>query len=74
MNTEGAALRCEVWSISPAALGTFLAALPAPMSLGAVTLTDGRTVVGFGCDPSAAEGAEDITHHGGWLAYRESLT
>lgn len=73
VNTGGAALRCEVWSISPAGLGTFLAALPAPMSLGAVTLTDGRTVVGFGCDPAAAEGAEDITHHGGWLAYRDSL-
>ncbi len=74
VNSAGAALRCEVWSISPAGLGTFLAALPAPMSLGAVTLADGRTVVGFGCDPAATEGAEDITHHGGWIAYRESLT
>ncbi|WP_017587744.1 allophanate hydrolase [Nocardiopsis ganjiahuensis] len=73
VNSGGAALRCEVWSISPAGLGTFLAALPAPMSLGAVTLADGRTVVGFGCDPAAAEGAEDITRHGGWIAYRESL-
>lgn len=73
VNSGGSALRCEVWSISPAGLGTFLAALPAPMSLGAVTLADGRTVVGFGCDPAAAEGAEDISHHGGWLAYRESL-
>ncbi|MEE2039568.1 allophanate hydrolase [Nocardiopsis sp. CT-R113] len=69
----GASVRCEVWRISPAGLGTFLAALPSPMSLGAVTLADGRTVVGFGCDPAAAEGAEDISHHGGWLAYRRSL-
>ncbi|GHC71959.1 amidase [Nocardiopsis terrae] len=73
VNGGGSALRCEVWSISPAGLGTFLAALPAPMSLGAVTLADGRTVVGFGCEPAAAEGAEDITRHGGWPAYRESL-
>ncbi|GAB3718076.1 allophanate hydrolase [Nocardiopsis oceani] len=73
VNNGGSALRCEVWSISPSGLGTFLSALPSPMSLGAVTLADGRTVVGFGCDPAAAEGAEDISHHGGWLAYRESL-
>ncbi|GAB3737665.1 allophanate hydrolase [Nocardiopsis nanhaiensis] len=74
VNSGGSTLRCEVWSISPAGLGTFLAQLPAPMSLGAVTLADGRAVVGFGCDPAATEGAEDITFHGGWIAYRESLT
>ncbi|MBR8743873.1 allophanate hydrolase [Nocardiopsis sp. MG754419] len=70
---DGAAIRCEVWLISRAGLGAFLAGLPAPMSLGAVTLADGRTVVGFGCDAAAVEGAQDITGHGGWLAYRKSL-
>ncbi|WP_017542701.1 allophanate hydrolase [Nocardiopsis prasina] len=73
VDSGGSALRCEVWEISPAGLGAFLAALPAPMTLGAVTLADGRTVVGFGCEPAAAVGGEDITHHGGWLAYLESL-
>ncbi|MCY9787043.1 allophanate hydrolase [Nocardiopsis sp. EMB25] len=73
VSESGVAVRCEVWRISPAGLGAFLAALPAPMTLGSVTLADGRSVVGFGCDPSAVEGAEDISHHGGWLAYRESL-
>ncbi|GAB2481714.1 allophanate hydrolase [Nocardiopsis aegyptia] len=68
----GGALRCEVWRISRAALGTFLVHLPAPMMLGSVTLADGRRVVGFGCEASAAEDAEDITGHGGWLAYLES--
>jgi allophanate hydrolase len=68
----GRALRCEVWAISRAELGTFLVHLPAPMALGSVTLADGRRVVGFGCDASAAEGAEDITGYGGWLAYLES--
>ncbi|MDE3724871.1 allophanate hydrolase [Nocardiopsis sp. N85] len=70
VESDGTALACEVWRLSPAALGAFLAALPAPMSLGAVTLADGRTVVGFGCEAVAAEGAEDISAHGGWLAYR----
>ncbi|GAA0975662.1 allophanate hydrolase [Nocardiopsis tropica] len=69
----GASVRCEVWRISPAGLGAFLTGLPAPMSLGSVTLADGREVVGFGCDPAAAEGAEDISRHGGWLAYLETL-
>lgn len=65
----GRRLACEVWRLSPAALGSFLAELPAPMSLGAVTLADGSTAVGFGCEASAAEGARDITDHGGWVAY-----
>ncbi|MGW9346499.1 allophanate hydrolase [Nocardiopsis flavescens] len=69
----GAALACEVWKLSPAALGAFLAALPAPMSLGAVTLADGRTVVGFGCEEAATEGARDITGYGGWRAYLEAV-
>ncbi|MFL1430401.1 MULTISPECIES: allophanate hydrolase [unclassified Nocardiopsis] len=68
----GTALACEVWKLSPAALGAFLAALPAPMSLGAVTLADGRTVIGFGCEAAAAEGARDISGYGGWLAYLEA--
>ncbi|MFV2195175.1 allophanate hydrolase [Nocardiopsis sp. LOL_012] len=68
----GAAIRCEVWRISPAGLGAFLAALPAPMALGSVTLADGSSVVGFGCEAAAVAGAEDITGHGGWLAYLAS--
>jgi hypothetical protein len=34
-----------------------------------VALADGRTVVGFGCEPLAVLGAPDITHHGSWPAY-----
>jgi len=66
---DGAALRGERWTLSPSALGRFLAGLPAPMTLGAIELADGTTAVGFQCDPVAAAGAPDITGHGGWLAY-----
>jgi allophanate hydrolase len=59
----------ELWALGTAALGTFLAALPAPMTLGPVTLADGRAVVGFGCEPLAVVGAPDITHHRSWPAY-----
>jgi allophanate hydrolase len=67
---DGASLPGEIWALSAAALGTFLAAIPQPMALGEVELDDGRTVVGFLCEPIALEGAEDITAHGGWRAYR----
>ena len=44
--------------LSPAALGTFLAAIPQPMALGEVELDDDSTVVGFLCEPLALDGAE----------------
>jgi allophanate hydrolase len=65
----GEAVEGELWALPPAALGTFLGALPSPMVLGPVALADGRTVVGFGCEPLAVVGAPDITHHRSWAAY-----
>ncbi|KTR03594.1 allophanate hydrolase [Curtobacterium luteum] len=60
----------EVWRLPAAGFATFVAALPAPMTIGTVTLADGTDVTGFTVEPYAVEGAEDITHHGGWRAYR----
>jgi len=65
----GASIVGELWSISTAALGDFLAALPAPMNLGRVELDDGSWVVGFGCAADASAGGEDITAAGGWRAW-----
>jgi allophanate hydrolase len=69
VDDDGEVLEGELWALSSAALGTFLAALPGPMTLGPVTLADGRAVVGFGCEPAAIVGAPDITHHRSWPAY-----
>ncbi|WP_395307625.1 allophanate hydrolase [Mycobacterium sp. AMU20-3851] len=66
---DGAAIYGEVWLIGTAMLGDFLAALPAPMSLGRVTLADGTEVVGFGCTAEAFESGQDITGHGDWRTY-----
>jgi allophanate hydrolase len=66
----GVGLLGERWRLSPAGLGRFLAALPAPMSLGALRLADGTTALGFQCDPVAAASGPDISGYGGWLAYR----
>jgi allophanate hydrolase len=63
----GAALLGHRWLLSPAALGTFLAALPAPMQLGKVEFGDGTWRTAFGCDGSAATGP-DISSYGSWPA------
>lgn len=65
----GAGIEGEIWELPPAALGPFLAALPAPMTLGKVDLADGTSVTGFLCEAAALTDAPDITHHGGWRAY-----
>ncbi len=68
----GRSIRGELWSLSPGALGRFLAELPSPMTLGRVRLGDGREVVGFGCTPAALSGALEITEHDSWPAYLEA--
>ncbi|MDP9167534.1 MAG: amidase family protein, partial [Actinomycetota bacterium] len=70
---EGSAIGGELWLLSTAMLGDFLAMLPEPMSLGRVTLADGTEVVGFGCALDAWRDGEDITHHGDWPTYLSSV-
>jgi allophanate hydrolase len=70
---DGPGLELEIWELSVAAFGRFVAAVPAPLVIGTVVLADGRSVKGFLCEPSATVGATDITAFGGWRAYRASL-
>jgi allophanate hydrolase len=69
--SDGAALLGHRWLLSPAALGLFLDALPAPMQLGKVEFADGTWRTGFGCDGSAATG-KDISSYGSWPAAIEA--
>ena len=69
----GAGIAVEVWSLSPENFGRFVAALPTPMGIGKVTLADGSEHPGFLCEAYALEGAKDITHHGGWRAFRAAM-
>ena len=41
------------------------------LGLGSVELADGRRVTGFLCESAGLEGAEEITRHGGWRAWRQ---
>jgi allophanate hydrolase len=66
---QGPGLEVEVWGLSPAAFGQFVASIPAPMGIGKLTLEDGVSVSGFICEPHALEGAQEITAFGGWRAY-----
>ena len=69
---EGAAIAVEVWELSPAGFGDFVAQVPSPMTIGSVELIDGARVAGFLCEPVALDGAVDITEYGGWRAYLAS--
>ncbi len=65
----GSAIEVEVWELSIAAFGGFVAQIPSPLGIGTLMLEDGSTVQGFLCEPYAVAGAIDISHLGGWRAY-----
>lgn len=66
---EGVALELEIWEMPMMQYGSFVALIPAPLGIGTLTLADGSSVQGFVCEPLALDGAEDISHHGGWRRY-----
>ena len=68
-NGAGAAVEVEVWALSEAAFGRFVAAVPPPLSIGTLELGDGRTVKGFLVEAEAIAGARDISSFGGWRAF-----
>jgi allophanate hydrolase len=66
---SGGAIEVEVYSLSAASFGTFVEKIPPPLCIGTIDLQDGTRVKGFLCEPAALEGAEEITHLGGWRNY-----
>jgi allophanate hydrolase len=69
---HGAAISVEVWAMPVDQLGSFLTLVPPPLCLGTLELADGSWCKGFLAEPRATEGATEITHHGGWVAYRRT--
>lgn len=65
----GSSIKLELWALSAAAFGTFVAAIPPPLGIGTVRLADGRGVKGFVVEPAAISGARDISPFGGWRAF-----
>jgi allophanate hydrolase len=66
---DGGAIEVELWAVSAAAFGRFVAAVPPPLSIGTLRLADGRGAKGFLIEAAATAGARDITRFGGWRAY-----
>lgn len=71
---EGRKIEVEVWKLTTAAFGAFVAAIPAPMSIGTIMLSDGTSAKGFLVEPLALVGAVDITNYGGWRTYQRELS
>jgi allophanate hydrolase len=65
----GAAIELEIWAMPAENFGRFVAAVPPPLSIGTLTLADGRSVQGFLVEAEATAGARDISGFGGWRAF-----
>ncbi len=70
---QGCPIAVEVWELSVAAFGAFVAEVPPPLAIGTVRLADGSEVKGFVCEPGALADAPDISAYGGWRAYCDHL-
>jgi allophanate hydrolase len=66
---KGSAIKLELWALSAASFGKFVAAIPPPLSIGTIRLSDGRGIKGFIVEPAAIDGARDISAFGGWRAF-----
>ncbi len=73
VKSGGASIEVEVWELPADAYGRFVAAIPAPLSIGTLALEDGESVQGFLCEAYAVEGARNITSFGGWKPFLASL-
>jgi allophanate hydrolase len=65
----GSSIELELWALSAASFGKFVAAIPPPLSIGTIRLADGRGVKGFIVEPAAVDGARDISAFSGWRAF-----
>ncbi|MCC5950992.1 MAG: allophanate hydrolase [Acidimicrobiia bacterium] len=72
VDTGGAAIEVEVWSLDPDGFARLTVEVPPPLAIGTVVLADGRSVKGFVCELGGLTGAVDITASGGWRAHTHS--
>jgi len=72
VNQGGAAIELEIWALPTEHVGSFIAGIPAPLSVGKIELESGAMVTGFLCEAYAADGAADITRYGAWRTYLTS--
>ena len=66
---KGASIEIEVWALSVESFGRFVDAVPPPLSIGTINLSDGRGVKGFLLEAAATANARDISSFGGWRKF-----
>ena len=69
----GVAVDVEVWTMPAEQFGRFVASIPAPLSIGTLTIADGREVKGFLVEAEATRGARDISAFGGWRNFMQQM-
>jgi allophanate hydrolase len=69
VESDGAAIACEIWEMPASQFGSFVAGIPAPLGIGKLELADGSVVNGFICEGIGVTDAQDITEFGGWRAW-----
>lgn len=69
---QGCSIAVELWEVSEAHFGSFVAEIPPPLGIGTLVLQDGRAVKGFICEPCSLADALDISEFGGWRSYLAS--
>jgi allophanate hydrolase len=65
----GSSIELEIWALSAVAFARFVAAIPPPLSIGTLRLSDGRGVKGFLVEAVDVETARDISGFKGWRAF-----
>jgi len=71
---QGASIEIEIWALSKAAFGQFVANIPPPLSIGTVRTSDAQFVKGFLVEAEGVKGARDVSSSGGWRAAVAALS
>ncbi len=71
-DTSGASIDLELWILPESQFGSFIQGVPKPLVIGTITLSNGEQVKSFLCESTGLQGAQEITHFGGWRAFVES--
>lgn len=65
---DGREIEVDLYEIPVSKMGYFLTQVPKPLTIGTITLADGRLVKGFLCEEYRAKESTDITEQGKWQA------
>jgi allophanate hydrolase len=68
-HSGGASISVEIWELPPEGFAQFVTAVPPPLCIGNIEMSDGSLVKGFLCEAHAVQSAQEITEFGGFRQY-----